>query len=71
MVPPQPDGQGADALCISADVAPSGFVKVTLFDKDDKQLSVGELIPKTVTDAAIESTDSGTTFNLVCESQAK
>jgi len=46
-----------DSLCISADVAPSGFVKVTLLDKDDNKLAEGELVPKTVTDAEIKWKD--------------
>jgi len=44
----------ADSLCISADVAPSGYVKVTAFDKDGRELAQGELISKTVTDAPIK-----------------
>ena len=46
-----------DTLCISADIAPSGFVKTTVFDKDGKQLGEGKLVTKTVTDAAIEWKD--------------
>jgi hypothetical protein len=41
-------------LQISADVAPSGFVKTTLIDKAGKQLAEGKLITKTVTDAAVQ-----------------
>jgi len=43
-----------NALCVSADVAPSGFVKVTLFDKDNKKPAEGKLITKTVTDAEVQ-----------------
>ena len=46
-----------DSLCISADVAPSGFVKVTLFDKDDKELAEGELVTTTVSDARLQWKD--------------
>jgi len=46
-----------NALCVSADVAPSGFVKVTLFDKDDKKLAEGKLVTTTVSDAMIEWKD--------------
>ncbi|MHC4721884.1 MAG: hypothetical protein ACYS6I_04155 [Planctomycetota bacterium] len=44
----------AGSLCISADVAPSGYVKVTALDEDNKKLAEGELIIKTVTDARIQ-----------------
>jgi len=44
----------AGSLCISADVAPSGFVKVTALDKDNNELAAGELIAKTVTDAVVQ-----------------
>jgi len=46
----------AGSLCISADVAPSGYVKVTVFDEDNRELAQGELIAKTVTDAPIQWT---------------
>ena len=46
-----------DSLCISADVAPSGFVRVTLLDKDNKQVAEGELVTTTVSDAMIEWKD--------------
>ena len=49
----RPVAVAAGSLCISADVAPSGYVKVTALDKDDKQLAEGELVTKTVTDAAV------------------
>lgn len=41
------------SLRISADVAPSGYVKVTLLDEDTQKLADGELITKTVTDADV------------------
>ena len=44
----------AGSLCISADVVPSGYVKVTALDKDNNKLAEGELIAKTVTDAAVQ-----------------
>ena len=46
-----------DSLCISADVAPSGYVKVTALDEDNNKLAEGELITKTVTDAQIQWKD--------------
>jgi len=46
-----------NSLCISADVAPSGFVKVTILDKENKQPAEGKLIAKTVTDAKIQWKD--------------
>ena len=42
------------SLNISADVAPSGFVKVTALDVQNNILAEGELISKTVTDAQIQ-----------------
>ena len=42
------------SLCVSADVAPSGFVAVTVSDRDNQQLARGELIARTVTDGAIQ-----------------
>jgi hypothetical protein len=47
----------AGSLCISADVAPSGYVKVTALDKDNDKLAEGKLITKTVTDARIRWKD--------------
>lgn len=47
----------ASSLCISADIAPSGYVKVTALDKDNDKLAEGELITKTVTDARIRWKD--------------
>lgn len=44
----------ADSLRLSADVATSGYVKVTLFDKEKKELTESELIAKTVTDAEVQ-----------------
>lgn len=43
----------AGSLCVSADVVPSGYVKVTVLDKDSNPLAEGELITKTVTDASV------------------
>ena len=43
-----------DPLRVSADVAPSGFVNVTLLDEDNRQLAAGELITSTVTDAEVQ-----------------
>ena len=45
------------SLCISADVAPSGFIKVTAFDKDNKQLAEGQLVTTTVSDTKIQWMD--------------
>ena len=42
-----------NSLCVSADVAPSGFVKVTAHDRENNKLAEGELITKTVTDAMV------------------
>ena len=42
------------SLRVSADVTPSGFVKVTLLDEDSRQLAEGELITATVTDAQVQ-----------------
>lgn len=44
----------ADSLSLSADVAMSGYVKVTLFDKENKELAESELIAGTVTDAEVQ-----------------
>jgi len=46
-----------DSLCISADVAPSGFVSVTAFDENNEELGEGELVTTTVTDAKIQWKD--------------
>jgi len=46
-----------DSLCLSADVALSGYVKVVLVDEDNKQLAQSELIPKSVTDASVQWKD--------------
>ena len=45
-------------LNLSADVAPSGFVKVTVFDTYNGVLAEGELISTTVTDAQIAWKDN-------------
>jgi hypothetical protein len=42
-----------NSLCISADVAPSGFVKVMLLDSGYNQLAEGKLVTTTVSDAKI------------------
>ena len=44
----------AETLCVTADVAMSGYVKVTLLDEEKKSLAEGQLIAKTSTDAAVE-----------------
>ena len=44
------------ALRVSADVAMSGYVKVTVYDKGGKDLAEGKLITRTVTDAEIKWT---------------
>ncbi len=43
----------AGSLRISADVAPSGYVKVSAHDNDNKPLAEGELVTTTVTDAPV------------------
>jgi len=53
-----------DSLCISADVAPSGFVKVTVLDKDNKPLAQGQLVTTTVSDAKIQWKDNFSLKNL-------
>ncbi|MHC4688488.1 MAG: hypothetical protein ACYS5F_02435 [Planctomycetota bacterium] len=47
----------SDTLCISADIAPSGYVKVTALDEGNDKLAEGELITKTVTDTSIQWKD--------------
>jgi len=46
-----------DSLCISADVVPSGYVRVTALDENNKKLAQSELVTKTVTDAQIQWKD--------------
>jgi len=41
------------SLRLSADVAMSGYVKVTVLDKDNKKLAESELITQTVTDGEV------------------
>jgi len=53
-----------NSLCVSADVAPSGFVKVTIIDKDNKRLAEGELVTTTVSDAKIQWKDKFSFKNL-------
>ena len=45
---------GAGSLRLSADVVTSGYVKVTLIDKENKELAEGELIVRTVTDGEVQ-----------------
>ncbi len=44
----------AGSLCISADVAPSGYVKVTVLDEDNNAVTEGELVTTTVSDAEVK-----------------
>jgi len=53
-----------NSLCVSADVAPSGFVKVTVLNKDNKRLAEGELVTTTVSDAKIQWKDKFSLKNL-------
>lgn len=53
-----------ESLAISADIAPSGFVKVSILDNDNNKLAEGELITKTVTDAQIEWKDGFSLKNI-------
>ncbi len=46
-----------DTLRISADIAPSGYVKVTALDANNEEVAEGELITTTVTDAPIQWKD--------------
>jgi hypothetical protein len=46
-----------NSLCISADIAPSGYVKVTALDVNGDEIAEGELIATTVTDAPIKWKD--------------
>jgi hypothetical protein len=46
--------ESAEALGVSADVAPSGFVKVTALDEQNNALAEGEPITKTVTNAEVQ-----------------
>jgi hypothetical protein len=43
-----------NSLCVSADVAPSGFVKVFVLDNNNQNLTEGKLVTKTVSDAKIQ-----------------
>jgi len=49
-----------NSLCVSADVAPSGFVKVMLLDKDNNRVAEGKLATATVSDAKIDLKDGYT-----------
>ena len=44
----------SDSLRLSADIVMSGYVKVTLLDKENKKLAESELISKTVTDVEVQ-----------------
>jgi hypothetical protein len=44
----------AGSLCVSADVAPSGYVKVTVLDEQQNELAESESITKTATDAEVQ-----------------
>jgi hypothetical protein len=44
----------SSSLHLSADVVPSGYVKVTVLDEENKKLAESELITKTVTDAEVQ-----------------
>jgi len=59
---------GAGSLCVSADVAPPGYVKVAVLDKDDKPLAEGELVTTTATDTPIDWKDG---FSLKKDQQIK
>ncbi|MHC4145059.1 MAG: family 16 glycoside hydrolase [Planctomycetota bacterium] len=54
----------SDLLCVSADVAPSGFVKVAVLDRDNRRLAEGELVTTTVSDARIQWKDKFSLKNL-------
>ena len=54
----------SDSLCISADVAPSGYVKVIAHNDQKQKLAEGRLITNTVTDAKIEWKDGFLLKNL-------
>jgi len=43
-----------NSLCISADVAPSGFVKVTVLDNYNNQIAERRLVTTTVSDSKIQ-----------------
>jgi hypothetical protein len=53
----KPLAVAADSLCISVDIVPSGYVKVTALTQDNQKLAEGELITKTVTDAKVDWKD--------------
>ena len=45
------------SLCLSADIAMSGYVKVTIFDKEHTELAEAELITKMATDVEVHWKD--------------
>jgi len=45
------------SLCLTADVATPGYVKVTILDKENKELAESESIAKTVTDGEVQWKD--------------
>jgi hypothetical protein len=55
------------SLCMSADVAPSGYVRVFALDSQGKELAESKLITKTVTDAQIQWKDGFSLENLISQ----
>jgi hypothetical protein len=47
----------AESLCLTADVEPSGYVKVTIFDEGGKQLAQSKPITTTSTDSIVKWND--------------
>ena len=60
----------ADSLHISADVAPSGYVKTIALDSRNRKLAVGKLVTKTVTDEVVQWED-GFSLNKYKDEQIK
>ena len=60
----------AGSLRLSADVAAGGYVKVTILDKEDRELAESELIAKTVTDAEVRWKD-GFSFRSLKDSEIR
>jgi hypothetical protein len=54
----------SNSLYISADVAPSGYVKVVALDSQNRELAEGQLITETVTDAPVYWKDGFSLENL-------
>ncbi len=44
-------------MCLTADVATPGYVKVTILDKENKELAESESIARTVTDGEVQWKD--------------